>query len=302
MDKDEIKNIITTFVINDFHLVNNNRPVKNCLNVIALKYDKLGAQILYSFLFIKGDLIDSVKKSHLQNSKTNSLTPIIVSETKITDDCINYTYEEFSEKIGGLVNTGLILLDNISEIIYQLGHHELPIGLDGTPDELLEIYVKEILQFLLTSPAKRYGSDRRFESLPDGIVLGKDLIIQFDSKSYSSGFGFSLDDIERFSKYVNDFNRRYSGILNRVFSFVVVTGKFNDSEESIENRKKTFYQKCQTSLSCIDCNNLSSILNLVKRNLKCRESIDWKEIFSNTIITKELLEKEIKRISKDNII
>lgn len=302
MDKDEIKNIITTFIINDFHLINSNRPVKNCLNVIGKKYDKLGAQILYSFLFVKGDLIDAVKKSYLQNSKTNSQTPVIVSETMITDECLNYTWDEFSERIGGIVNTGLILLDNITEIICKLGHNELPTGLDGTPNELLEIYVKEILQFLLTLPTKRYGSDRRFESLPDGIVLGKDLIIQFDSKAYSKGFEFSLDDIERFSKYVNDFNRRYSSILNRVFSFVVITGKFNDSEESIEGRRKTFYQKCQTNLSCIDCDSLSSILDLLKHNLKYRELIDWKEIFSNTIITKDLIEGEIKIITKDNII
>jgi hypothetical protein len=218
MNATEIRDIITTLIINGFHLENIKRQVKECVNIYAFKYDKLGAKISYSFLFSRGSFNRTVFKSFLNYSEINKYTPILISDDNLLNLCINYSFDDFYEKIGGYVNTGLILIENINDILLKLGHNELPNGLMGKPDELLEIYVKEIMQFLLISPAKRYGSDRKFESLPDGIIIGKDLIIQFDSKAYANGFEFKADDIERFSKYINSFNKTYGNILGRVYS------------------------------------------------------------------------------------
>lgn len=302
MSSSEIRDIIISLLINGFHLDSIKRDVKDCLNVNAIKYDKLGAKIHYSFLFSKGSINKIVARSFLDNSKVNKYTPVFISDHEKTDKCISFNFSDFFEKVGGLINTGLILVENINEIINKLGYNELPDGLSGKPDDLLEIYFKEIMQFLLLSPAKRYGGDRRFESLPDGIIIGKDLVIQFDTKAYTNGFDFKSDDIERFSKYVTAFNTSYSKILGSVYAFVVVSGKFNDSIDSIENRRKALYKKCQTNLSCLTCKDLGDILNIIKENPHHREIIDWRSIFSNTIITSDLVQNEIKNINKDKLV
>jgi len=302
MNSSEIRDIIISLIINGFHLDNIKRDVKDCLNVNAIKYDKLGARIRYSFLFSKGSINKTVVKSFLENSKVNKYTPIFISDDEKADKCINLNYNDFFEKVGGLVNTGLILVENINEIINKLGYNELPEGLSGKPDDLLEIYFKEIMQFLLLSPAKRYGGDRRFESLPDGIIIGKDLIIQFDTKAYANGFDFKSDDIERFSKYINAFNKSYDKILGPVYAFVVVSGGFNDSPDSIENRRKALYKKCQTNLCCLTCQDLGDILDLIKENPHQRGIIDWRSIFSNTNIKSELVQNELKVINKDKLV
>src|SRR5262249_52968181 len=157
--------------------------------------------------------------------------------------CNTYTRDEFFGFFGGIINTGLILIPNLPQILDQLGHNKLPNGLTGDPDDLQELYVKECLQFIMESPTRRYGIDRCFESLPDGVVLSKEgFMLLFDSKSYSKGFSFEADDIKRFKSYVEDFRHRYSGLFGNILSFVVVTGEFKDSAGAIAGRSNELYR------------------------------------------------------------
>src|ERR1700761_5478336 len=96
---------------------------------------------------------------------------------------------------GGLVNTGLILIPSLDDILESLGHNTVYPGLVGEADNLHELYVKECLQYMLQSPTRRYGSDRLFEKLPDAAVLSKErFIVLVDAKAYSTGFEFKADD------------------------------------------------------------------------------------------------------------
>ncbi|MFH1648443.1 MAG: hypothetical protein ABIA11_01765 [Patescibacteria group bacterium] len=280
-----------------------NRIADGTAIINVFKYDKFGAKVNYSFLFSAKHASEGLIELLMTTSSELKSTPVLVSDSLNTNKCARYTIHNFYDLVGGYVNTGLILIPQLPEILECLGFNNIPAGLDGKPDNLLEIYAKESLQFLLFSPARRYGKDRLFESLPDGVVLGKErTIIQYDSKAYSEGFNFNADDIGRFAKYVNEFNGRYATVLGPVYAFLVISGKFNDSLESVQKRSDDLYKRCLTNLSCITCRELGEMVKIVVQYSEKRHAIDWKTVFMNRMITNELIKKEIQKIRKDKII
>lgn len=298
----KLENIIATLITNGFHISKVERVSGNNQIINAYKFDRLGAQIRYSLLFSQLSETVTLIKYLQKIAKRYDSLPIIISDKINTTECQFYTYDAFYKTLGGYVNTGLILIPNLSVILNELGHNNLPLGLTGEPDELHEIYISECLQFIMSSPTKRYGIDRLFESLPDCVVLGKDnYMILLDSKAYSKGFNFSSDDIKRFASYISDFNQRYSSFFGSIFSFVVVSGEFNDSINSIENRSEELYKLSNCRISCIESKILGEIVELIKTRPEIRLSINWKNIFTETMAETKHVLKEIKRIEKDKI-
>lgn len=302
MTKEEISNIVSTFITNGFVVDQMERfPMGNIIFNI-LKLDKLGAVVKYSILFTKDNTETSLSTSLLILSRTFESKPIIVSDNFVSSDCTTYTSQNFYDFFGGIVNTGLILIPNLPDILEELGLNLLPSVLQGDAFDLHELYVKECFQFILQSPTRRYGKDRLFESIPDGIVICKNgMMILYDSKAYSKGFDFTADDIKRFASYVDEFNKRYSSVLGKVFTFTVITGKFNPTEKAIANRSKELYKKCNCNLSCITSRELGNIVQLLQREPEIRASILWKNIFAELLIETALIKKEITRIKKDNL-
>ena len=302
MTKDDFSSFLTTLIINDFQLQSINRISKDNSIINASKTDRLGAKICYSILVNSVNGSQSLIQNLLNTASALKSTPLIISDTLSTKECKTLGFDEFSNLIGGFVNTGLILIPTLVEIMNSLGHNRLPTELEGQPDKLLEIYVKECLQYLMVSPVKRFGSNRSFESVPDGIVLGKNqFTILFDAKAYKDGFSFEADDIERFSKYVNDFNARYSPFIV-VFYFLVVSGHFNDSEQSIINRSDALFNKCRAKVSCIESGELAKIVNIISKQPSQRNAIIWSNVFQNPIISEKSISQELKRIEKDQLI
>jgi len=298
----EFGNIISTLITNGFHISKVERVSGKSQIINAYKFDRLGAEIRYSLLFSDNSGNDTIINYLQKIAKSYNSLPIIICDKIKTTECKCYTKDEFYKTLGGYVNTGLILIPNLSVILNDLGHNKLPLGLAGEPDDLHEIYIAECLQFIMSSPTKRYGIDRLFESLPDGVVLGKDkYMILLDSKAYSNGFDFSSDDIKRFASYISDFNQRYSSFFGSIFSFVVVSGEFNDSIKSIENRSEELYKLSNCRISCIKSKVLGEIVELIKTRPEIRLSIDWKNIFTETIVETKHVQKEITRIVKDKI-
>jgi hypothetical protein len=299
----KLADFLITILINGFNLVSVKRISTDSTIINIKKKDKFGAIINYSILLsIKGSNHNLIDILNVSSKELNS-TPIIVSNTLKSDKIDSYQLDEFRSIIGGFTNMGLILIPNLPDILDALGFNRLPTDLDGKADDLLEIYIKECLQYLLFSPARRYGQERLFESLPDGIIIGKDrMIIQYDTKACKDGFKFSADDIERFAKYVNDFNSVYESFLGKVYCFLVVSGKINDSIDSIQRRADVFYSRCQTQLCCIDCREFGNIIKMIRHNYKFRPLINWKKLFTNKYLSIRQVEEEIKSISKDNLI
>jgi len=302
MTKEEISNIVSTFITNGFVVEQMERFSKSNIIFNIFKLDKLGAIVKYSILFTKDKTETSLTTSLLTLSNTFSSKPFIVSDNFVSTDCTTHTFQKFYDFFGGIVNTGLILIPNLPDILEELGLNKLPTVLQGEAFDLHELYVKECFQFILQSPTRRYGKERLFESIPDGIVICKNgMMILYDSKAYSKGFDFSADDIKRFASYVDEFNKRYSSILGTVFTFTVVTGKLNATEKVIAKRSKELYKKCNCNLSCITSRELGNIVQLLQKEPNIRASILWRNIFAELLIDTALIQKEIIRIKKDNL-
>lgn len=300
--------IISTLLVNGFNIKKSERIDKNNIIFDLYKYDKLGAEIRYSIWFANEIEETPLVETVLNISSNYKSTPLIICDSKITDKCKVYSYEEFFDFFGGIVNTGLILIPELPSVLNELGLNKLPESLVGSPDDLHELYIKECLQFVLESPTRRYGKDRSFESLPDGLVMGKNkFMILYDSKAYSikkktAGFEFTADDIKRFGGYVNDFNKRYAPFFGNVFSFVVVTGNFADSESSISNRSDELYKLCNCKLTCIKSEELGKIVQFLLKKPLLRSSILWENIFNKLNVDLNSLKKEVERIEKDKLI
>lgn len=299
----EFGDIISTLVTNSFHISKVERVPGNNTIINVYKFDHLGAEIRYSILFTNLSEATTIIKYLSKFAKQYDSSPIIVGDNIKTDECKCYTNAEFYKTLGGYVSLGLILIPNLKDILNDLGYNKLPTGLSGEPDDLHEIYISECMQFIMSSPTRRYGKDRLFESLPDGIILSKDrYMVLLDSKAYSKGFEFSADDIKRFSSYISDFNERYSQFFGSIFTFIVVSGKFNDSSDSIQKRSDELYKLSNCKLTCIESKELGEIVELLKIKPKIRNSINWKNIFTEVIVKVENVENEIKRIEKDKIL
>jgi len=286
--------------MNGFHISSVNEITPNSTLVDVIKHDTFGASIRYSFLHSNEAITPQIEQNVVINAAGLDSTPVFINDNYHSETHKHHKTNDFYKLIGGIVNTGLILVSNIEEILQDLGMNKLPLGLQGNPDELLETYIKEVLQYLLDSPARRYGSDRLFESVPDGLLIGRDNTpLLFDAKSYEHGYKFCSDDIKRFASYVNDFNGRYEMTLGKIYSFIVVSGEFKDSVDSINSRAENLYKLCSTNLSCISSKELGAIVNLVRDNHSRRNSVDWKDIFSKRVITVDLVKKELERSVKD---
>ncbi len=302
MSKEELSSFLTTLIINDFQLQSINRISEGNSIINTTKTDRLGAKISYSILVNTTNPSSNFIQNLLDTSKGLNSTPLIVSNEVTSDKCKTLTFDDFSSLIGGFVNTGLILIPTLVDILDSLGHNKVYQGLDGKPDKLLEIYIKECLQYLMVAPVKRFGSNRSFESVPDGIVLGKNqFTVLFDSKAYKDGFSFQADDIERFAKYVTDFNCRYNPFIT-IFYFLVVSGHFNDSEESIIGRSDALFNKCRAKISCIESSELAKIVNIISSQPLQRNAIVWSNVFQYPLITEKSILQELKGIQKDQLI
>jgi hypothetical protein len=138
--------------------------------------------------------------------------------------------------------------------------------------------------------------------LPDGLAIGRDgLVLLYDAKAYADGYSVSPDDIKRFASYVTDFHRKYERYIGRIHAFVLSTGKFQDSKQSLQGRSDQLYAKCKTKLSCIESGELGKSVSLMRGNLTWRDSIDWHAVFSNLIVTHKILEKQLRSINRDGL-
>lgn len=302
MTIEDFSNIISTLVINGFHIHQIERFSATTPIVHTYKYDKLGAQIRYSILFSEDSNETAVLSSLGKSANGFKALPIMVNDNWQTDKVKSYTKERFFDFFGGIVNTGLILIPNLPQILDELGHNKLPTGLTGAPEDLLELYASECLQYIFESPTRRYGSDRRFEKLPDGLVLCKGkFMILFDAKAYTNGFDFDSKTMNSLRSYVDLFTQKYSSYFGNIFTVIVVSGHFNDSQNALEGRADELYKLCNCKISTVTGIELGSIVQLLRNNPDIRGSINWKNIFANVIAKTKYVQQEIDKIHKDKL-
>jgi hypothetical protein len=106
------------------------------------------------------------------------------------------SWTKFLARCGGAVKSWLPLEPEFADHLGELGHNRRIAGLEGRPDDLFEEYAQAGLQFLLADRVVRYGQDRRFERLPDGIAFARNgLIILYDAKAYAAGYPVSTASV-----------------------------------------------------------------------------------------------------------
>lgn len=303
MTIEEFSNIVSTLVINGFHIHQVERFSPTTPIIHTYKYDKLGAKIRYSILFSEDSSETAVIQALEKSANSFEAMPIMVNDNLKTDRFVTYTKNKFFDFFGGIVNTGLILIPNLPLILDELGHNKLPTGLTGEPEDLLEFYASECLQYIFESPTRRYGSDRLFEKLPDGIVICKGrFMILFDAKAYKNGFEFDSKTMNSLRGYVEEFSQKYSGYFGSIFSVIVVSGHFNDSENAIKGRADELYKLCNCKISTVTGTVLGNMVQLLKDNPQIRGSINWKNVFANLIAETKYVQQEIDKIYKDKLL
>ena len=262
------------------------------------RVDELGARVSYVFL-IATQPSDSVITPFVKRADELRATPIGLGNF-LTPLFSVLSLQDFYHILGGSIDEGIVYDDELPMKLDDLGHNRIPSGLSGKADDLLEGFTKQCLQFVTGRRSRRYGKERLFESVPDGIVLD-DFAVLVDSKAYSAGLKIEADDIKRFASYIRDFNTRYRNELGTIHSFLVVTGHFEQDRAALEGRRGELYAECQTQLTCLTASALGEMVKQIRTAADYRKAIAWKRLFSTLVLTPDLLRQEMERIRKDGV-
>jgi len=295
---DEIRRLVRTLLLNGFSITSAQRS--SAAEVLEVqRTDDLGAQVRY-VLLIATHPQESITVPFLKRAEERVATPIGIGEFAQAPPFTVFSLAEFYRVLGGAIDETVVYEDDLPALLDELGHNRVPPGLTGKADDLLEDIVKQCFQFSTGRRSRRYGKDRLFEPVPDGIVLDEDAVL-YDTKAYAAGFSIEADDVKRFAGYVDDFNTRYRNELGSVHSFVLVTGHFTQDASALESRRSELYSRCHTQLTCVSGMALGEIVRLVRAAPGLRRALDWKRLFSALILTPELVDGEIKRVQKDGV-
>ena len=270
------------------------------------KRDLLGAEVRILALFTE-TLGAALEARLAKQAQAQSATPIVIATgTPLNPQrasIVSHALPQFYDLLGGEVRTDRIFRSDLQSLMNALGHNNLPQGMTGAADDLLEDYTKECLHYMLDCPVRRYGQERRFESLPDGVAFARNSTnLYFDAKAYRGSFHPSADDIKRFAAYISDFNSRYATIIGKIWRFLVVSGSFSTDRDAILERTFDLEAACNTHITFITASDLATSVNVVKDSGAKRSAINWKRVFSPGVFDLRRLKAEILRITKDRII
>jgi hypothetical protein len=148
----------------------------------------------------------------------------------------------------------------------------------------------------------RYGQDRRFETLPDGVVLGgESLILLYDCKAAKEGYDVSRATIRQFADYVRSFHRRYEAYMGRVHAFLVISGYFQ-SPGTFDDRSRDLIAECQVPLVFLTAEDMGKIIGMLVKRPAFRQSLEWKRIFSGGVMHASDVRKNLQARIRDRVI
>src|SRR5207248_1644653 len=158
-------------------------------------------------------------------------------------------------------------------------------------------------QFLLECPVRRYGQERRFEKLPDGLSLGRDSFnLFFDAKAYHEVFHPSADDIRRFASYIEQFNQVYRQYVGAISIFIIVSGTFSTDDKAIAQKSNDLFAQCQTQLAFVESAELARMVNLVRPVAQIRGAVNWRNVIQPGRVSIGRLNAELEKIKKDKVV
>jgi hypothetical protein len=162
--------------------------------------------------------------------------------------------------------------------------------------------VHAALEFILGGRVVRWGQNRRFEKIPDGLAIPDvKFSALYDAKAYEKGYEISEDTIRQFKSYVDDFKAKYSAYYT-LNTFIVISSDFPHKKETLLNRSQELQAACGIPLSFLDSTSLVEILKIFTKKPLFRRSINWTKIFTKVVVSPSLINNEIKSLNKDGII
>jgi len=276
----------------------------NYLGVLTNRDDEFGALSQRLFAFVEKELSAADVRALQQVSQRERVPLIVVGDCADTPNAetIVVTPDEFMGRLGGSISSFLPLEDSFGDHLSELGLNRLPTGLTGKADDLFELYAKQGLEFILQDRVIRYGQERLFEALPDGIVTGRrSPVLLYDCKAAEDGYDITSNTIRQFASYVDDFHHRYESFLGRAYAFVAISGFFQ-SPDTLESRSSELYAKCGVKLCFLDSTNFSAIVSMFAERPAYRQSIDWNHIFAQTVIESAMVKRNLDARLKDKVI
>lgn len=295
----DLATIIRTLLVDGFHLDTFRRSHGHVILNLH-RYDRFGVVILYSVALFDEPAHTTALQGFFQAVEYERRRPLVVAPAAAADVYF-ITPERFLSLLGGAVDHSLIRHPHLADVLDSLGRQKVAEGMVGDPEELLEDAVAGCLQFLTGQRARRWGIDRRFEALPDGVLPGA-LVLLYDAKSYSDPYAVNADDMRRFADYVNDFNGRYGAYLGNVYSFVIVAGEFAQDEHQRERRSLELYAACRSPLCYVTARTLGTIVEIVRERPHLRPAMDWGPLVATPTLTTNLIDAEMRRLTKDNLL
>lgn len=265
------------------------------------RYDEFGTPQKYCFALADDRLVEA----HINGAKiaANHSNAQLVIIGDADGDIPQIEWLRFINLFGGPVFSSLPIEPSFNDQLITLSFNRLPEGLEGTPDDLFEIYVQLALEFILGGRVIRYGQERRFEKRPDGLVIpNPDFTALYDAKAYQDGYKVTINTIRQFGSYVLDFKRRYRLHLQRLDTFIVVSGEFPHKQNTLGSRSRDMLSECGIPLSFLRAQDLATIIENVREHPSSRRSINWRRIFSEPIVKPKHVISEIDAILKDNVI
>jgi hypothetical protein len=267
----------------------------------AYRYDEFGAKQRYCFVLTDGRLGEAQIANAKTTARRSNSQLVIIGEAD--DQIPQIDWLRFINLFGGPVFSSLPTESAFVGQLKTLAFNRLPDGLDGSPDDLFEIYVQQALEFIFAGKVLRYGQERRFEARPDGLAMPNPLFTAlFDAKAYSNGYNVTMETYRQFSSYIKDFKRRYGEHRQRLNSFIVVSGEFQQHKNALENRAKDLLAEHGVPLAFLTAGNLADIIAILGKHPSLRRSINWGRIFSDALVAPRSVQAEIEALAKDRVI
>lgn len=304
MPEEELPNLMRTLLAAGFEVSRVDRK-PNYLALNLERPDEFGIGIKYLLAYagdgvISDADIDGLKKPAA--SQSSSLV-IVSGNTNIpAGSAVVITKAKFFGLVGGVVSSVLPLEADYGTQLTVLAKNKLPPGLAGEPDDLFESYVHAGLQFLLRGRVLRYGQNRRFEAVPDGLAIVKGApLILYDAKAAKDPYELSKTAIRQFSDYVSQFHNRYEEHVGRVHAFAVVSGSFQGRDVLME-RSNELYAECHVPLVCVTAESVAQMVSLFADRPVFRSVVDWKNIFVPPVLDFAKVKEIVDARKRDEVV
>jgi len=302
MSENEVSEFVRTLLASGFD-VRSVAHKPNFTLVICARQDEFGLLHSYLFAYAGNQVISSADHNALtKRSQITGAPLIVISDAEsASKNHVALSRSQFFGKVGGAIASVLALEPDYGRQLVELGLNRLPRGLRGEPDDLFEAYVHSGLQFLLSGRVIRYGQERRFEPISDGIAAGRNIpLMLYDCKAADRRYEFSKTAIRQFADYVNDFHRRYEQYIGRLHIFVAISTEFQEIG-TIKDRSDELYACCGIPLACLTAKSLADLVGLFSANVAFRTIVDWKKIFKSPLIEFARAKQELEARRRDRV-